>query len=171
MDRALSNKEIYEMLNGEPNIMTYSELKYYNNINDAMGTNKMLVLLYETRENYGHWCCVFMFNKNTIEVFDSYGLKPDDQLKCVPEYFKEIKNLFYPHLSLLLYKSEYEVVYNEYKLQKKEKGINTCGRWVVCRLTYKIIPQDVFAKFFLEYENPDEIVTIITEPLLLSVSP
>lgn len=155
MDKALTNHEILKMINHKANLLVYEDLQKYNNIDDVLGKYKALVLLYETRDNFGHWTCLFKVNSNTIEHFDSYGLKPDSELKFVPEYFRKIHYEDYPHLTALLYLSKYKVIYNEYELQKHGKGINTCGRWVVTRLNYRMIPQNVFAKFFLKYKNPD----------------
>jgi len=163
MDRALSDKDIMKLIKNKANLMTYSELQEYDDLDDVLGKYGALVLLYETRDHFGHWTAVFRVNKNTIEHFDSYGLKPDDEIKFVPEYFRRLNYETIPHLTYLLYKSNYNVIYNEYKLQKKEPGINTCGRWVATRLKYRMIPQKKFAKFFLEYKNPDQIVTNLTK--------
>ena len=124
-----------------------------------------MVLLYETRQNFGHWVCVFKVDKNTIEHFDSYGLKPDEELKFVPENFRKVNYLDYPHLTALLYFSKYDVIYNECQLQKYLEDVNTCGRWVTARLAYRMIPQEEFAKFFLEYDDPDQIVTDLTKSI------
>ena len=162
MDIALSDKDIMRLIKGKANLLTYTELQKYNNIDQVLGPYSALVLLYETSKNFDHWVCVFKVNENTIEHFDSYGLKPDDELKFIPEYFREVNYEEIPHLTYLLYNSGYNVIYNEFKLQKKKKGINTCGRWVATRLIYRMIPQKVFAKFFLEYNNPDEIIVQLT---------
>lgn len=162
MEIALSNYDILQMINYKSNLMTYPELTKYDNLDEALGKYGALVLLYETKQNYGHWVCIFKVNKNTVEHFDSYGYKPDDELKFIPNYFRKLNNEWYPHLTSLLYYSKYTVIYNEYRLQKKKKGINTCGRWVVTRLNYRMIPQDVFANFFLEYKDPDKLVTYLT---------
>lgn len=165
MDKALSNRDIMRLINNKANLLTYSELQKYKNIDEALGDYGALVLLYETKQNFGHWTAIFKVNKNKIEHFDSYGLKPDDELKFVPEYFRRINYEDIPHLTYLLYNSGYNVIYNEYKLQKKLININTCGRWVATRLKYRMIPQKIFAKFFLEYKDPDKIVTEITNSI------
>lgn len=163
MDKALSSKDIMELIHHKANLLTYIELQNYNNINDVLGKYQAIVLLYETSMNFGHWVCVFKVNENTIEHFDSYGLKPDDELKFVPEYFRIVNYDEIPHLTYLLYNSNYKVIYNEYQLQSKKKGVSTCGRWVSTRLNYRMIPQEKFSKFFLEYDNPDKIVVELTE--------
>jgi hypothetical protein len=160
--KALSNTDIMNLIGGKANLMIYSQLQDYDDLDDVLGKYGALVLLYETSRNFGHWVCVFKVNNNTIEHFDSYGLKPDDEIKFIPEYFRKIAGADYPHLTALLYNSGYKVIYNEYQLQEKKSGINTCGRWVATRLNYRNIPQKKFAKFFLEYNDPDAVVTYLT---------
>jgi hypothetical protein len=162
MDKALSNKDIMNLINNKANLLTYQELQNYDNLDDALGPYGALVLLYTTRKNFGHWVAVFKVNENTIEHFDSYGLAPDEELKFIPEYFRKVNYDKIPHLTYLLYNSGYNVIYNEYQLQKHMQDYNTCGRWVATRIKYRMIPQQQFAKFFLEYKNPDKIVTEIT---------
>jgi hypothetical protein len=163
MDKALSNKDILELVGYKANLMTYSQLQQYDHIDDVLGEYKALVLLYETSQNFGHWVCVFKVNKNKIEHFDSYGLAPDDELKFVPENFRKVNYDKIPHLTYLLYNSKCQVIYNEYQLQAHMADVNTCGRWVATRINYRMIPQQKFAKFFLEYDNPDEIVISLTK--------
>lgn len=162
MEKALSDKDILRLINGKANLLTYQELQNYDNLDDALGKYGALVLLYTTRRNFGHWIAVFKVNKNKIEVFDSYGLIPDDEIKFVDSYFRKMNYQKIPHLTYLLYHSGYNVIYNEYQLQSQKPGINTCGRWVATRLKYRNIPQKKFAKFFLNYKNPDKIVTHLT---------
>ena len=99
MDIALSDKDIMRLIKGKANLLTYTELQKYNNIDQVLGPYSALVLLYETSKNFGHWVCVFKVNENTIEHFDSYGLKPDDELKFIPEYFREVNYEEIPHLT------------------------------------------------------------------------
>lgn len=148
MDKALSDKDIMRLLRGKANIMTYQELQKYNSLDDALGPHGALVLLYTTKNNYGHWVCVFRVNKDTVEFFDSYGYSPDDQLNFIPQYFRERNYGRYPHLTALLYESGYNIVYNEYQLQDEKKGVNTCGRWCVLRILMKDVPQKKFSEYF-----------------------
>lgn len=166
MDIALSDHDIMQLIDYKANLMTYAELQRYNSIEKAMGPHRALVLLYETKDNFGHWTCVFFAEDNLIEHFDSYGLFPDDELKFIPEYYRVQNYEKIPHLTYLLYKSKNRVLYNEYKLQKKAKGINTCGRWVSARLINRHIPQQEFAKYFLSFDDPDQAVTDYTNNLL-----
>lgn len=151
-----------ERIGGKANLLTYKELQKYKSLDEALGPYEAIVLLYETKDHFGHWVCVFKFDEDTVEHFDSYGLKPDDELKFIPENYRKVNYVDYPHLTALLYFSDYNVVFNEKKLQKHLKDVNTCGRWVTTRLNYRMIPQEEFADFFLEYKNPDELITYLT---------
>lgn len=162
MKKSLSDSEITDYLDGKCKILTYEQLCDYDNIFDAMGPYEALVLLYLTRERYGHWCCCFT-QDNSIVFFDSYSAIPDDELDYIP---KKVRDRFcenYPHLTKLLYESERPIEYNEFVLQAKGNGISTCGRWTCVRLKYRDIPTSNFAKLFRgQTESPDWIVTALT---------
>ena len=161
--KTLSNHEILEKLENKANLMTYSDLMQYDNLDDALGQHDALVLLYETKENFGHWVAIFK-RGNLIEHFDSYGYFPDDELDFIPDYFREIEGIDYPHLSYLLDKSPYKLSFSEHKLQKHKEDVNTCGRWVIARLLLRHLPLKDFEKLFKGKEfDPDFIVTLFTE--------
>lgn len=161
----LSESDILNLIDDKANVLTYRELEEYDNINDALGNHKALILLYETKPNYGHWTCVFKVGKNKIQFFDSYGLFIDDEMNFVPNIFKETNYNDYRHLSKLLYNSGYKIYYNNYKLQSDstdEQQINTCGRFVAVRLALRDLTEDQFANIFLRFDDPDLLVTYLT---------
>lgn len=159
MDYSLSNKEITRLLNNKVKIITHDKIKKYNNINDLLGKNNKCVILYRNSLNYGHWCCLFK-NKKGINFFDSYGNKPDEILKFVPNDVNEELKQDHKKLLQLLYKSKYNICFNQYKLQKLEKYINTCGRWVVFRLLNSDLTEDEFKDLFKNRKySPDELIT------------
>lgn len=193
-EKALSNYEMQKVLKDKPNLISYGMLANYNNILDAMN-NDMLILLYETDQLFGHWCCLFLrstldpviMSKNILsgshknkksrknsrklelEYFNSYGRMPDDELAHIPDYFRRISGQDFPHLSYLLNKlgkerKDIKLVYNNHILQKSKPDINTCGRWVLCRLLMKSIPIDEFARIFQknEFYNSDDLVSLLT---------
>ena len=45
------------------------------------------------------------------------------------------------------------IYYNEFPLQQDSNYVQTCGRWVVCRLTYPTISIDKFYKIFENLAN------------------
>jgi len=157
---SLSESDIKTMLNGQCNVLTYPELVNYDNINDAMGPHGALILLYMTKQNYGHWVCAFKRNNNAIEFFDSYGFFPDDELKLIPEYFRKVSNQLYPHLTYLLLKSKNKIEYNNVQLQKLKKDVNTCGRWCIVRIMLRNLTINEFVRKF--QDNGDFKVTDLT---------
>jgi hypothetical protein len=161
---SLSSNDILEYLDYKPNLIIYPEIIKYDNIDSLLGENGMCVLLYLTSSNYGHWCCVYRYN-DSICFFDSYGLKPDSELHFVSPAIRQSLKQYHAYLTKLLYKSNKKIEYNEYALQKRKDGINTCGRWVCTRLKYNNVSIDDFAKTFLSVNNiikPDELVTYLT---------
>lgn len=169
---SLSEEDILNIIKKNARVLSYRELKNYDTIEEAMGPEKILVLLYETRDNYGHWVAVFDRGEH-IEFFDSYGDKPDDQIAYIPEYFRRSNGLDYPHLTYLLYKSGRKIEYNDHKLQKKGNNINTCGRWVAMRIEMRDDHINTFAKNFNNVYtksgkkiSPDDVVTFLTDATL-----
>lgn len=162
MNYSLSNGDINKLLDGKCNIMSYDQLSKYDNIDSAMGKYGALILLYQTKQNYGHWCCVFKRNNNTIEFFDPYGLFPDDELEFVPKNMRKVLNEDYPHLTWLLYNSGYKKIdYNSKQLQKFKGDVNTCGRHCAVRIMLRNLPIDEYIKFL--GKDPDKKVLELTE--------
>lgn len=159
MDKALSAYDIYFLNNKKCNLFLYEELKDIKNIDTIFtsksGKNVPCILLYPISKNMGHWVSLIR-DKNVIEFFDPYGMGMDDQLMfCdhdIPFYLSNLtKNYF--------------VYHNDYKFQKLDKNISTCGRWVILRCflwyNFKIKLEDMI-KLFSNVKNKDEIVTYIT---------
>jgi len=166
---SLSDKDIRKLTSGQTKIIKYVELSKYKSIDSVMHPHNSLTILYETSPNYGHWVCLIRRGR-IIEHFDSYGLKPDDELKFIPEYFRNQSGRDIPHLSYLLYYAtpRYEIHYNEYKLQSRDKEIATCGRWVCTRINKLRLTTDEFAEAFKDPQyTPDQLVTLLTDEKLL----
>jgi len=195
MDHSLSGKEMIDLVGGRANIMNYRDLQKYDNIDDALGEYGALILLYESRDNYGHWTLVFKTPEGYIEHFDSYGYKPDEEIKGIPEYYRKKNYNKVPHLTYLLFTSRIPVRFSQYKLQKKGPMINTCGRWVGLRLLLRDLTEDQFKDLMTANDSdpananesdpananesdpananakkrglsPDELVTIVTDHLM-----
>jgi len=162
--KALNSDEILKYLEGKPKLVTYPELAKMKHIDEALGRNGMCVLLYLTKHNFGHWCCFYKNDPNTITFFDSYGKVIDSQLKHIPEHFRRESNQKKSHLCRLLYESGYDVHYNDHPLQRLQKGINTCGRHVICRLMLKSLGCDEYANLF-KGKDADAIVSLLTEDI------
>ena len=166
LSKSLSDEDILRLVDGKANLLLYPDLKDYTHIDDVLGVHKACVILYETRKNYGHWICVLKHNDKHIEVFDSYGTFPDDELKYIPENYRKESGQNHSLLTYLLLTSGCKIEYNHDKLQKFKKDINTCGRWVAFRLKCRKLPLKKFVKIFKNKKvEPDVLVGILTSIL------
>lgn len=150
----LSNNDILELCDNKTKVIRYSELDNYNNIDELLDPYNNFVILYETSENYGHWCCVLRYG-DILEFFDPYGYGVDEQLK-----FSENK---YPLLSNLMLNSNYKLIENKTRLQKLYNNVASCGRHVAIRIILGHL--DIYSYLSLFYNNkydPDMIVTYMT---------
>lgn len=167
---ALSGYDILEMLKGKTNIIMYNELYKIKNIDEVIkyGT---CVILYNTSEFRGHWCCLIV-NNDRIEFFDPYGILIDDEIKpsfmsklFIKKYYSRDKK----RLQKLIYYSKYDKVeYNNYPVQKRENNINTCGRHVVTRILMKDLLLEEYIKYIYSFKGrtPDEVVLSITNNII-----
>jgi mRNA-degrading endonuclease YafQ of YafQ-DinJ toxin-antitoxin module len=164
---ALSDKEVLKLIDGKANLILYPDLIQYDNIDEILAPYGACIILFEAKPKYGHWCCLFKQNEKLLEFFNPYGGYPDDSLEYIPMHFRLISNQYYPYLSSLMYKSPYELSYNEHKFQKHNKDIKTCGRHAAVRLVFRHLSLDKY-KELLDFlrkilkMNYDEIVTLLT---------
>ena len=77
----LSGNDIKTITNDGARVLSYHELVNYNSLDEVLGDNEAMILLYETRENFGHWVTVFKVDDDTVEFFDPYGLQMDQTFK------------------------------------------------------------------------------------------
>jgi hypothetical protein len=146
----LSGNDIIDICKGETHIVPYHELNNYNSIEELLKPYGTVVLLYELRENFGHWVCLFYDKNNKLNFFDSYGFKPDEELK----YASYNLNNGRPYLTLLLEKYKGDLIVNNKRLQVFKKDINTCGRWVSVRLlTRNKYTMEEFKDLFKTFKN------------------
>ena len=127
----LSDDDIELYLGKKANIINFSELKNYKHIDDLLPTNlSYVIILIEQQKNSGHWITIMKYN-NTIEYFNSYGFKPNYEMKFLNKLFGQNKN----DLTRLLTKNNYDVIYNSFKFQDiKNPNSNACGRHIICRI-------------------------------------
>jgi len=165
--KSLSNHEIDAALDGKARILTYNELTRYNTIEQAMGPNKALVLLYETKDNNGHWICIYETTDKLIHFFDSYALPPDDELYFVDIDYRKRRNMYFPHLSQLLLDAKHKIEYNHHPFQKLSPRINTCGRWCIVRLWFCHLSLKEFIRLFKTDRNitGDAFVSLLTSDI------
>lgn len=166
--RAISDREIYQKLQGRTNILMYNQLKDINQIEQIFKDNSC-VILYEQKPKSGHWVCLLKHG-STIEFFDSYGLFPDDEKHHIDPSFLLSSNQQTNHLVKLLLDAQkrgYRIEYNNYHFQNK--NASTCGRHVIARILMKNYNIEQYNKFIKSFKkeglSPDDVVTIITSIL------
>jgi hypothetical protein len=167
MDISLSDKDIKRFIPGI-NLITYNALEHTKDINQLLDNPlQACVICYLTKENYGHWCCIFR-NKEGIQFFDPYALIPDDELSWDIEKNTRInEHEDYPYLCWLLANSKEPINYNDFKFQSKDKDVTTCGRHVIVRIALKELSCDEYTSVILQlckklHMNSDQVVTALT---------
>jgi hypothetical protein len=130
---AISDADI-RIITGINNVIRYQDIQNYDSVDDLLKNVLACFILFETKDNYGHWTVIFR-NKNLIEFFDPYGVFIEKQkLFIEEEQFREPINW----LSILLKKSPYQISYNEIPFQNmKNKTIGTCGKWCIMRWLHR----------------------------------
>lgn len=170
MNIQLSNYDIENVLGKSIKILTYKELTKYNTIAKAFGKHKFIGLLYERIEGNGHW--VLLINhRDSIEHFDSYGIFPDDELKFTDIIYRKKNNMYFPYLTYLLLNSKKKKEYNNYKFQKENNNISTCGRWLLFRAKTSLMNIDKFNELINKLRKErkttnDKLIVKLTKDLL-----
>jgi hypothetical protein len=159
--KSFSGEDVNRLCDGKVRIMTYRDLLKYPTLESAWGAHKALIVLYETRERYGHWVCCFEVKPGLVEYFDPYGMLFDDPLGYIDEDFKESSGVI-PWLTKLV--TDYgDCIYNDIQLQEFKHATNTCGRWVGFRICMRKLPLDQFVRQFEDQTfKPDWYVTAFT---------
>ena len=140
----LSGVNITQITRGNCVVRLYEELLHFENVVDAIGkTGNMIVLLPTQKDTstIGHWVAV-LFDKetNTINHWDSYGLSWVQERAFTDNQF--VKRHLLGNLYQTAMNDGYKVIYNKHRLQKMSNGINTCGRWVSCRIRFSYLNND-----------------------------
>lgn len=183
MNKSLTGTEVIKLIPWDVGMIIYPQIQEFETIDDLLGENGCCFLLFETeRDNgmhIGHWTCLVKSvddeNNSSINFYDSYGFKPDDQKKRINKDFMDMIDMRDNFLTELLYKATNEfddvVEYNEKRQQGMKKGINTCGRWACLRILMKDISMNEFQKFinylrFKYNQNLDKMIVNMTDPVL-----
>jgi hypothetical protein len=156
----LTGEQVLKLVNNNANLVLYSDLHKYDNVDDVLGQHGACFILFEWKKGVGHWCCLCLRGK-TLYFFNSYSGYPDDSLKKISKDFRDKSNQDFPYLSKLLYDSPYRLGYNEFKFQGKGGTVMTCGRWCALFILLKDVPLNKFAKLF-KSKYGDDIVTALT---------
>lgn len=133
MEKMVASTDFSKMLGSDANnkIMKYSDLENKTNLIEVIPESRgYRIVLIETKQNTGHWCCITRNNKNFV-WFDSYGLAPDQEFEFIPVKMQQILDEQGKPLTRLLTKLKHDGGdwnYNTVKFQQMKDGINTCGR-------------------------------------------
>ena len=136
----VSNTDFCKMLgeSATEKVIKYSDLEKYNDINQVIPESKgYRIILVETKNSTGHYCCLLKYNDRIFEWYDSYGMKPDQEFEFISPKMQEILDEKIHILSFMLNKLKKEggnYFYNKVKFQEMRPNINTCGRWCCFRI-------------------------------------
>lgn len=153
MKDELTETEIMRICENKVKIIVYETLGTYSSIDDLFYPHDAVVILYQNTAINGHWVCLIR-NSGQIEYFDPYGKKYDYFL--INGYVANKT----PYLTTLL--NGQNVVYNAEPLQKKQSGIQTCGRWCSVRIKMRDIKLNRFLQLFKDKNKRDYMVTAMT---------
>lgn len=140
-------------LNMDANLIKYTDLYKYTDINDLFKDKDKLIILYlVTSESSGHWICLFK-NKDGFNFFDSYGLDIDDEQNFITHSKLIELNEQFKYLTKML--KDYKVVYNNVIFQNHKT--ETCGCHVTFRLNNSHLNLIEYTDIFLKnnIKDPD----------------
>lgn len=152
----LSGDDLLRLTDNKTKILKYEDLKTYDSLEQIFNPHGCFIMLYQTAENYGHWVTVIDRGNRHLEFYDSYGLKPDEELNMNNEYHLRIHGgEIVPHLSALIRKDNWKVLYNKKKLQKYLEDTNTCGRYCALRVRFIKESMDKFNILLIKNKHYD----------------
>jgi len=154
----LSGEDIKKICNNQVKVIPYHELEGVESIEELLNPFNAVILLYETKQNFGHYTALLIDPNGDLEFFDSYGFAPDQELNYAKYDNK-------PFLTELLSKYKGTIVYNDKQYQEWAKDVNTCGRWTATRVRLaKKFNLKQFQDLFdgLRYFNGDFMVSALT---------
>jgi hypothetical protein len=160
-DIDLTGEQIVKICDGKVKVVPYHELVNVNSIEELIAPFDAVILLYETRLNFGHYTALLKDPDGNLEFFDSYGFAPDQEL-----HYAKYDNT--PYLTNLIAKYKQKggkLVYNNYQFQAWVKDVNTCGRWTSTRVRLaKKYNLQQFQTLFqnIKFYNGDWMVSALT---------
>ena len=157
----LTGDDIYKMIKKAP--VPYSQLGKYKSLNELLGKEGYVVILYEVSRNSGHWVCL-VDQGDTIYFQDSYGYPPDAPItRGLVPYDKKNYPLF---LTKLIQSSPKKFDYNKVDYQSKNPNTGDCGRHACIKCLLKDVPNDKYRQLLFNNQNPyltpDNLVVLLT---------
>jgi hypothetical protein len=157
---SLSSADLLKICEGQVNVHTYGSLGNLSSYEELFRDGKSCIVLYETRQGYGHWVCLIQY-QNYVEFFDPLGWRMDTELSVIDDHFRLVLGETVPHLSSLL--SGIRVISNTTPLQKESQFVNTCGRHCAVRIRFRNYEQREYLELFKKQKyTPDQLVTLLT---------
>lgn len=157
----LSRSDLERITEGQCKVVLYSDLIDCYTLEEAAAPYDACICLFESKPLSGHWVLWFKVEDNVWEWFDSYGVRPDAELKWISREMKDATRQRDFITQLVKKSSETtRMIYNQVQLQSVSKDINTCGRWAACRFRKRHLPLKKFQELF--YRNGDYKVTALT---------
>ncbi len=165
----LSGQDLKNITNGKANILRYSDLMNYQNIEQVLGEHGAVIILYQTERDFGHYASLFKSShdpQGTLIFFDSLGITMDKELKLSTFNAKNMGGVAVAHLTDLVNASNYKVISNTKKLQLNAFANNTCGRYAAMRIVWRALSNKEFNYILLsnKFYNPDYWISILTLP-------
>ena len=158
-DVDLTGGDIRRITDGKARILVYNDLRHFKSIDELLGPDGAVVILYQTRENFGHWVALFWTDRanRKLEFFDSYGLAVDEELEIAPEFnMRQHGGELVAHLTALVELcSDCKVTSNKAQLQKVLEHTNTCGRWTALRIRFRDTPLKDFVRMMTHNKHYD----------------
>jgi hypothetical protein len=148
---ALSDSDIMKICDNKVVIHLYEDLAKFQTIDQALSEHGAMIILYQAKQDFGHWISVFKVDNNTLELFDSYGFKLDQELP----FFEYNLRQGVPHLTHLIQNSNYKVISNDIDFQTIRKDSNTCGRYSSLRVKMRSTDLKSFQALLLNNPNDD----------------
>ncbi len=148
--KPLSSVDITNYMNNDCTIMKYKELTKYNNLRDIFWHSRYVFLLYPISETFGHWVLVSL-NGNNVEVYDSYGIYPDQEdkhgTKKMPKYLSDL---------MIKSPSNIKLSYND--IQQQKWDTNYCGYHCLTRAYHIRMMLNKYNSMLKNTGNPDQYV-------------
>jgi len=115
-------------------VCTYPELARFQSWDAALGSAGALIVLFLTQSaNEGHWTTMFKGGGGN-EFFDPLGLAMDSERRIIGSAQAQSLGESQPQYSRLAATASSPVTVSRTDFQRNAPDINTCGRWVACRL-------------------------------------
>jgi hypothetical protein len=165
----IEDKDINK-ISPETKVITYADLKDYNDINELLpNNNDSVIILYEQQENSGHWVAIKKLD-DCIYYFNSYGGEIDAPLKWSKDN-NDMLGQGTPYLKILLQKTPLNVYHNSYQYQSDDPNITSCGLWCMSFIKSGLTLQQFYSwiqslKKKYKLSNDDLITKIMVDSVI-----